>query len=283
MTGPPADTAVPGGTTTMAGMSDGGARTQTLADVVASEWIKVRTVRSTWWTLATAVVLTVGFGVLLSAGTALTWDDAEGSFGQVDAVALSLAGMLFGELALAVFGVLFITSEYSTGAIRTTLVAVPRRSRVVVAKAVVVAGVTLVVAAVAVFVSFFAGQSLLATEGLAVGIGEPNVVRALVGSVLYLVAAALFGLGVGLVVRNTGGGITAAVVGLIVAPSLSGLLPGQWGAAVNRFVTSNPGRPVTSVETIPDQLGPWVGYAVFVAWGLALLVAGTVLLRTRDA
>jgi ABC-type transport system involved in multi-copper enzyme maturation permease subunit len=140
-----------------------------------------------------------------------------------------------------------------------------------------------VVGAVAVFVSFVAGQALLATQGLAVGIGEPGVLRALVGSVLYLGAAALFGLGVGLVVRNTGGGITAAIVGLIILPSLGALLPGRVGDTVARFITSNAGRQVTFVEPAANGLAPWVGYAVFVAWGVALLVAGTVLLRRRDA
>jgi hypothetical protein len=97
-------------------------------DVVASEWLKMRTIRSTWWTLGTALVLTIGFGVLLSAATAAISGSEDGpSLGAVDAVSTSLAGMLFGEVTLAVFGVLFITSEYSTGGIRTTLVAVPRR------------------------------------------------------------------------------------------------------------------------------------------------------------
>jgi len=253
-------------------------------DVVASEWLKMRTIRSTWWTLGTALVLTIGFGVLLSAATAAISGSEDGpSLGAVDAVSTSLAGMLFGEVTLAVFGVLFITSEYSTGGIRTTLVAVPRRSWVVVGKAVVVGVATVVVGAVAVFVSFVAGQALLATQGLSVGIGDPGVLRALVGSALYLGAAALFGLGVGLVVRNTGGGITAAIVGLVILPSLGALLPGRVGDTVAKFITSNAGRQVTFVEPAANGLSPWVGYAVFVAWGVALLVAGTILLRRRDA
>jgi ABC-2 type transport system permease protein len=266
---------------TTADAASAGVHTQTLADVIASEWIKIRTVRSTSWTLAAAFVLTVAFGALLSWGVAATWDPAD-EMGGIDALSTSLAGMLFGELALVVFGVLFITAEYSTGGIRATLVSVPKRSRVVVAKTIVVAGVALVVSTVTVLVSFFIGQALLASEGLNVGLGDPNVLRALVGSALYLTAAALFGLGIGLVVRSSGGGITAAIAGLIVLPSLSGLLPGQWGQNVGKFITTNAGRPITLVETNPDSLGPWVGYAVFVGWAVALLVVGTIALRRRD-
>lgn len=255
-------------------------RTQTLGDVIASEWIKVTTVRSTWWSLIAALVLTVAFGALLSWGVASAWDPQE--MGGIDALSTSLAGMLFGELALVVFGVLFITAEYSSGGIRATLVSVPRRWRVVVAKAIVVAGVTVVVSLVIVFVSFFVGQALLATEDLNVGLGDPNVLRALVGSALYLTAAALFGLGIGLVVRSSGGGITAAIAGLIIVPSLTGLLPGQWGENIGKFVTSNAGRQITLVDPGVNGLSPWVGYAVFVGWAAALLVLGTVLLRRRD-
>ena len=262
--------------------------TQTLGDVIASEWIKVTTVRSTWWSLIAAFVFTVAFGALLSWGVAATWDpqtmggiDQEMG-GGIDAVSTSLAGTLFGELALVVFGVLFITAEYSSGGIRATLVSVPKRSRVVVAKTIVVAAVALVASLVIVFVSFFIGQALLAAEGLTVGLGDPNVLRALVGSALYLTAAALFGLGIGLVVRSSGGGITAAIAGLIIVPSLTGLLPGQWGENIGKFVTSNAGRQITLVDPGVNGLSPWVGYAVFVGWAAALLVLGTVLLRRRD-
>jgi len=257
------------------------AHRQTLLDVIASEWIKVRTVRSTWWALGVAFVLTVAFGALLSWGVAATWDPS-GGMGDVDALSTSLAGMLFGELALVVFGVLFITAEYSTGGIRATLVSVPKRSRVVVAKTIVVAIVALVVSTVTVMVSFFIGQALLASNGLSVGVGDTNVLRALVGSALYLTAAALFGLGIGLVVRSSGGGITAAIAGLIVLPSLSGLLPGQWGQNVGKFITTNAGRQITLIDTNAGSLSPWVGYAVFLAWVAALLVIGTILLRRRN-
>jgi len=253
---------------------------QTLIDVIASEWLKIRTVQSTWWALAATFVFTVAFGALLTWGVASTTDLQE--FGSIDALSTSLAGMLFGELALVVFGVLFITAEYSTGGIRATLVSVPSRTRVMVAKTVVTAVVALVVSTVTVFVSFFIGQALLAGEGLSVGLGDTNVLRAVVGSALYLTCVALFSLGIGLVVRSSGGGITAAIAALIILPSLSGLLPGQWGQNIGKFITTNAGRQVTLVETGAGSLSPWVGYGVFLGWAAALLVVGTILLRRRD-
>jgi hypothetical protein len=253
---------------------------QTLIDVIASEWLKIRTVQSTWWALAATFVFTVAFGALLTWGVASTTDLQE--IGSIDALSTSLAGMLFGELALVVFGVLFITAEYSTGGIRATLVSVPSRIRVMVAKTVVTAVVALVVSTMTVFVSFFIGQALLAGEGLSVGLGDTNVLRAVVGSALYLTCVALFSLGIGLVVRSSGGGITAAIAALIILPSLSGLLPGQWGQNIGKFITTNAGRQVTLVETSAGSLGPWVGYAVFLGWAAALLVVGTILLRRRD-
>ena len=253
---------------------------QTLIDVIASEWLKIRTVQSTWWALAATFVFTVAFGALLTWGVASTTDLQE--IGSIDALSTSLAGMLFGELALVVFGVLFITAEYSTGGIRATLVSVPSRIRVMVAKTVVTAVVALVVSTMTVFVSFFIGQALLAGEGLSVGLGDTNVLRAVVGSALYLTCVALFSLGIGLVVRSSGGGITAAIAALIILPSLSGLLPGQWGQNIGKFITTNAGRQVTLVETGAGSLSPWVGYGVFLGWAAALLVVGTILLRRRD-
>jgi ABC-2 type transport system permease protein len=175
-----------------------------------------------------------------------------------------------------------ITSEFSTGGIRSTLVAVPRRGRVVVAKAVVVGALALVVGTISSFVAFFAGQAVLATKDFQDGIGDPNVLRALFGSGLYLAACALFGLGIGLVIRSTGGGITIAIAALFVVPPLVGVIPGRWGEEIQKFVTSNAGQAVIETTTSPDRLGPWVGYLVFTAWWAALVALGAYLLRRRD-
>jgi ABC-2 type transport system permease protein len=257
----------------------------TLVDVVRSEWLKVRTVRSTFWTMAVVFVTMVGFGALICFAQVATWDQLSTQQQQanpVNGTASSLSGLLFGQLAMVVVGVLAITSEYSTGGIRSTLVAVPRRGRLVVAKAFVVGLMALVVGTVSSFAAFFAGQAILATKDFHDTLGDAEVLRAVFGSGLYLAACALFGLGLGLIIRSTGGGITVAVAALFVVPPLVGVIPGRWGDEIQKFVTSNAGQVISETTVSPDRLGPWAGYLVFTLWWLALVALGTYLLRRRD-
>ncbi len=257
----------------------------TLLDVVRSEWLKLRSVRSTYWTMAVVFVAMVGFGALISFASVATWDQLtaeQQAANPVNGATTALAGALFGQLAMVVIGVLTITSEYSTGGIRSTLVAVPRRNRVVVAKAFVVGVLALVVGLVSSFVAFFVGQVILATKDFDVAIGAPNVLRAVVGTGLYLAGCALFGLGIGLIIRSSGGGITIAIAALFVLPPLLSLIPGSVGDQIQKFVPSNAGQAITDTVTQPDRLGAWVGYLVFTVWWLVLLAVGSWLLRRRD-
>lgn len=257
----------------------------TLLDVVRSEWLKLRTLRSTFWTLLVGIALVVGLGALLAWAQVATWDQlsaAEQRANPVDGTATALSGITFGQLALVVLGVLTVTGEFSTGGIRATLVAVPRRGRVVAAKVVVVGVVALVAGTAAAFLAFFASQPVLATKGFDVGLGDADVLRALFGAGLYLAASALFGLGIGLVVRSTGGAIAIALAALLVLPGLSALIPGSAGDEVQKFVTSNAGQVVFDTDPTASTLSPWAGYAVFTAWWLVLVLLGGWLLRTRD-
>jgi ABC-type transport system involved in multi-copper enzyme maturation permease subunit len=257
----------------------------TMVDVVRSEWLKLRSVRSTYWTMAVVFVAMVGFGALISFASVATWDQLtaeQQAASPVNGATTALAGALFGQLAMVVIGVLTITSEYSTGGIRSTLVAVPRRNRVVVAKALVLGFLALVVGMVSSFVAFFVGQAILATKDFDVGIGDPNVARAVAGTGLYLAGCALFGLGVGLIIRSSGGGITLAIASLFVLPPLALLIPGSAGDQVQKFLPSNAGQAITDTVTQPDRLGPWVGYLVFTVWWVVLLAIGSWLLRRRD-
>jgi hypothetical protein len=254
-------------------------------DVIRSEWLKLRSVRSTYWTMAVVFVAMVGFGALLSFASVATWDQLtaeQQAANPVNGATTALSGALFGQLAMLVIGVLAITSEYSTGGIRSTLVAVPRRNRVVIAKAVVVGILALVVGTVSAFVAFFVGQAILATKNFDVGIGDPNVLRAVFGTGLYLAGCALFGLGIGLIIRSSGGGITIAIASLFVLPPLLSLIPGSVGDQIQKFLPSNAGQAITDTVTAPDRLGAWVGYLVFSLWWVLLLVVGSWLLRRRD-
>jgi ABC-2 type transport system permease protein len=257
----------------------------TLLDVIRSEWLKLRSVRSTYWTMAVVFVAMVGFGALLSFASVATWDQLtpeQQAANPVNGATTALGGALFGQLAMLVIGVLAITSEYSTGGIRSTLVAVPRRNRVVIAKAAVVGLLALVVGTVSAFVAFFVGQLILATKHFDVDIGDPNVLRAVVGTGLYLAGCALFGLGIGLIVRSSGGGITIAIASLFVLPPLLSLIPGSVGDQIQKFLPSNAGQVLTDTVSAPDRLGAWAGYLVFTLWWIVLLAVGAALLRHRD-
>jgi ABC-type transport system involved in multi-copper enzyme maturation permease subunit len=254
------------------------------ADVLGSEWIKFWSVRSSGWSLLAMVATTVGFGALICFGTAQAGDQIppeERVF--FDPTALSLAGLTFGQLAAAVLGVLVISGEYSTGGIRSSLVAVPRRLRLLAAKGVVVLGVVLVVGLLSSFVAFFVGQALLAREDLDTSLEASGVLRAVVGGGLYLAASTLFGFAFGALLRHTAGGIVAAIAGLLVVPPLTQLLPADWGATVSRWFTSNAGQQILAVRESPGAAGPWAGYLVFCLWGLAVLAIAAWLLQRRDA
>lgn len=264
---------------------DAPVHTPTALDVIRSEWLKLRTVRSTYWTMAVVFVAMVGFGALISFATVATWDQLSAqqqASNPVNGTTTALSGAVFGQLAMLVIGVMAITAEYSTGGIRSTLVAVPRRGRVVFAKAVVVGLLALVVGMVSSFVAFFVGQLVLATKDFDVAIGDPNVLRAVIGTGLYLAGCGLFGLGVGLIIRSTGGGITIAIAVVFVLPPLISLIPGSVGDQLQKYMPSTAGQAITDTLGSPDRLGPWVGYLVFTLWWLALIGIGTYLLRRRD-
>jgi ABC-2 type transport system permease protein len=255
-----------------------------LAQVISSEWTKLRSVRSTGWSLLALVVATVGFSALISWGTGTNIDRApEAQRAAFDSTGTALSGISLGQLALAVLGVLVISSEYSTGGIRTSLVAVPRRWRLVAGKAVVFAVVAFVVGTATSFLSFFAGQAFLASTDLDTSLGEPGVLRAVFGGGLYLLGSGMFGFALGTLLRHTPGGIVAAVAGLLVVPGLTQLLPGSWGDAVSRWFTSNAGQQIVFVQSPPGSVGPWSGYLAFTAWWVLPLLVGVVLLQRRDA
>lgn len=257
-----------------------------LGHVIRSEWTKIRSVRSTFWTLLSMFIVTVAFSALFCWGFASSYDQVSASDrASFDATSFSLSGMLFGQLAIAVLGVMVISSEYSTGGIRSTFTAVPRRTRVLLAKAITFGVVALVAGTITSFVSFFVGQAFLSSEGLETTLGEPDVLRAVIGGGLYLAASGLFGFALGALVRSTAGGITLAVAGLIVLPLIAAALPGSWGDTIERYFTSNAGNQITVVDVGPtaNALGPWTGYLVFTIWWLAILVIAAVLLQRRDA
>ena len=253
-------------------------------DALRSEFTKIRSTRSTYWTLLALVVVCVGIGALASAGTASHPDGI--SAAGFDATQQSLAGLYVGQLVIAVLGALTITSEYSTGMIRTSLSVQPRRGVVFAAKAVVFAAVTLVIGLIASFGSFFAGQAILSGHHLSATLGEPNVLRAVIGGALFLTACGMLAYGLGAVLRHTAAAISATIGLLFVLTVLVQFLPQSWQDNVDKWMPALAGSQIWATKAVgggAHQFPAWGGFAVLAGWAAAAIIAGLVLFRTRDA
>ncbi|WP_448060890.1 ABC transporter permease subunit [Cellulomonas hominis] len=257
--------------------------------VLHSEWVKFRSLRSTLITLVVAVVVVVGFGALAAAvvsGAVAEPTGPRGGGGRgfaTDPTSISLAGMTLAQLIVGILGVLTVTGEYSSGMIRATLAAVPRRLPVLWAKALVVGAVTLVVAVPSALVAFFVGQAVLGA-GDNVALSDPGVLRAVLGSAAYLAATALLGVGLGALLRHTAGAIGALFGLLLLAPGLLDLiLPSSWSDTLLPYLPSNAGAAFTSVTATDGLLSAGGGAVVLVVWIVVLLGGSAVLLRRRDA
>ena len=257
--------------------------------LMLAEWTKIRSVRSTVWSLAVFVVATLGLTALLCWLTVHAIQTGRAPRRSADLLGdpvtfILQTGMGLGQLAICVLGALTMTTEYSTGVIRASLLAVPKRWPVLAAKCVVFAGLIFVIAEVVSFVSFFIGKAVVHPV-VNVSLSQPDVTRAVIGAGLYLTVLGLFALAIGALIRHSAGAI-AAVIGLVfVVGQLLGLLDNyDWGRHVHDWFPSVAGGYITRVIPGSDQvLSPWQGLGVFCAWTLLLLVAGAYLLERRDA
>jgi ABC-2 type transport system permease protein len=254
-----------------------------VSQVIRSEWTKIRSVASTAWTLSVAAVVTIALGVLISylarrefAGMSL---DQQIAF---DPTFVSFAGMTLGQLAMVVFGVLVVSSEYSTGMIRTSLAAVPQRATFLACKVAVATALAFVVGTVTGFVTFFLGQVVLGPHRAS--IGDPGVLRAVFGAGLYMTLIAVFSMGVATMLRGP-------LLSLGILMPFFFLISAILGAVsatrkVGRYLPDQAGRRILRVVTPPDNhapYGPWGGLGIMVLWVIAALAGGFVLLRSRDA
>jgi ABC-type transport system involved in multi-copper enzyme maturation permease subunit len=196
---------------------------------------------------------------------------------------IALAGVNVSQLAIGVLGVLVITAEYSTGMIRASFSAVPRRLPVLWAKAAVFAAVALVLMVPSVVAAFFASQAILSRHDiLQISFTHPGVARAVVGGAIYVTVVGVFALALGAIVRNTAGGIASFVAILFVIPPLMNVLPSSWNDAISPYLPSNAGRAIFSLGADPHALGPWTGLALFCGYTAVALAAAAVLLVRRD-
>jgi ABC-2 type transport system permease protein len=252
--------------------------------VLRSEWTKVWSLRSTFWTLLGLVTLTIGLSTLAAWGqTSSLKHMSPGDLAAQDPTNMAMSGLILGQLAIAVLGVLVVCSEYSTGGIKVTFTAVPDRMRVLAAKGVVLAAIATVVGMITAFGAFFAAMPFWAHYDMPAHLGDPGVLRAVLGGGLYVLASGMFGLAIGSVIRHTAGAITTVVGLLFVAPGLTELLPGEWGDQIAKHFTSNAGQRITEVVHSTSQLHPWPGYLTFTLWWVIPLALGAWLIKRRDA
>lgn len=254
--------------------------------VIRSEWIKLRSLRSTWFSLLATLVIIIGLGTLFSAVRAHRFAETLGPNGQpfdFDATQVSLRGVFLAQLAIGVLGVLVITGEYSTGMIRSSLAAVPHRLPVLYAKAVVFAVTAFVVTVPAALVAFLLGQRALASTHHQASLSTPGAELAILGAGLYLTLIGLLGVGLGFLLRNTAGAIATLFGIVLVLPILAEALPSPYSTDVSKYLPLNAGTVImTTVNRDPSMLGPWTGIGVTALYVLAALVAGAVVLKRRD-
>ncbi|CAG6394244.1 ABC transporter permease [Streptomyces cocklensis] len=251
--------------------------------VLQSEWTKIRSVRSTIWTLALAFIVTVALGAVICLVFNNTWGDlSSDDQATFDPTATSFFGMQLGQLALIVFGVLVISSEYSTGMIRTSLAAVPQRSAFYASKVAVAGALALVVGMATSFVVFFLGQALLGSHSA--DIGDPGVLRAVVGAGLYMTLLVLLCVGAASMLRSPmlGLGILMPFF-FLISPILANVPKVQ---TVARYFPDQAGRKI--MQVVPDSgdhvsYGPWGGILIMAVWVAVALLGGYVVLRQRDA
>jgi hypothetical protein len=254
----------------------------TQANVVRSEWIKFRTVRSTVIVSALTALFMVGLGLLVSAVTHARWDHL-GPDEQLpyNLIRRSLVGVNLAQLTVGVLGVLVITGEYTTGMIRATLGAVPRRLPVLWGKVAVFAPVTFALTLVAALAAFLGGQALLGSHG--VGLGAPGALRAVVGVALYLTVLSILALALGFIIRNTAGAITGLFAILIVLPAIAAALPSNWQRPIVPYLPSSAGQAVYMTHQVPNSMHPWAGFALFCGYAAVAVGGAAFALVRRDA
>ncbi|MFJ7275603.1 ABC transporter permease [Kitasatospora sp. NPDC098663] len=255
--------------------------------VLRSEWAKLWSLRSTWITLGLGLLFLVAFGLIaafqfksrITSGRPMD----RGDFADASALSLSLFGTNFAQLAFGVLGVLVAAGEYSTGMIRSTLAAVPRRLLVLWSKAAVYGVVVLLLGTVGVFVAFAADSGILSGTRAAMTFSDAGVLRGLLGAGLYLALVGVIGVALGALLRSVAGGISVLVASLMLVPGLISLLPSSWQDHISPYLPGNAGQAMFALHHDAATLSPAAGLAVFLLWTVLALAGAAVRLMRSDA
>jgi ABC-2 type transport system permease protein len=287
-----------------------------LRGVIASEFTKLRSVRSTYWTIGALIIVSVGIAAIVGFGIAASIHSQPWNKAGTDATQASLGAFFeLGQLIIAVIGAMIITSEYSTGMIRTSLTAMPRRGTVYLGKLIVLTAVTLVISLVTSFIAFFVGQAAMSGSGVSASlfhsitipdsaqvsqtgngptsyvfqgtdlISAGTVLTAVVGTALFVTVVALIAFGLGAIIRHTAGAITSTIGLMFVLSIVIQLLPNSWRWDTMRFFPDAAGRviSVTVGAGDPHLWSAWPQFLVTVIWAAVLVAIGGYLFRKRDA
>ncbi|MFY1693025.1 ABC transporter permease [Plantactinospora sp. WMMB782] len=246
----------------------------TAGGVVAAEWTKFSSLRSTWITAGISVFLLIAFGMIASASF---------SGDGMTSIDLALSGSSLAALSVGVLGALLGAGEYTTGMIRATLAAVPRRLPVLWSKSLVAGSAAFVTMTAGAFAAFASGSAVLNDKVDGVALGEDGVLRALLGAGLYLGLVAVLGVALGMLVRSSAGAIAILAGLLLIVPGLAALLPDSISEAVTPYLPSNAGSAVMALTRADGALAPWAGIAVFAGYVIVTLGAAAYRLRTTDA
>jgi ABC-2 type transport system permease protein len=263
-----------------------GGRGITWANILRSEWTKLWSLRSTRWSMLAAVVAQAALGVLVAAVQMNRWTHLSlHDRLTYDSIDTGVGGYHLAQLAIGVLGVMIITGEYSTGMIKSTFMAVPKRLPVLWAKIAVFSAVTFVLMLVSSVVSFFAVQAIVTQHHVQHSIGDPHALRAVVGTALFLTVLGVLSTGIGALIRNTAGGIAFFVFLIFVLPGLTSILPASTSDAINPYLPLNAGFTVatSTFDQGSHHLSNWGGFALFCGYAAVAVIAAAIGLQRRDA
>jgi len=260
------------------------ARLPAARGALAAEWIKLRSVRSTYLTLAAAAVAAVAVGYLVTHSDVTHWAtmtaQAKAAF---DPVSDSFSGLGLAQLAFGALGVLVISSEYATGLIRTTFTAVPRRRAVLAAKATIAGAVSLAAGEAIAFATFFTGQQALSAQHLQVTLAHPGALRGVLAAGFYLAVMAWAGLGLGTLIRHTAGAITTMTAVVFLLPQIIHALPAPWNVQAGKYTLNLAAQQMIAQHPQPGYFGAGPSFLIVAAYAAAALAAAAILITRRDA
>jgi ABC-2 type transport system permease protein len=260
--------------------------------VLRSEWIKLRSLRSTTWSYLIVIAISLGMALVMSLSMVSGMNggaDASGATADAQSTLIvqsSVFGVFFGQLVAGVLGVLVISGEYTTGMIRSTLTAVPKRLPALAAKAIVLFVTTFIVGLIANLGAFLVASVVFAGNDVSASIAEPAVFLPLLGGALYLALVAVFALGVGTMLRSSAGGIATVLGVMLLLPTVLQMIPAEWAHDVVPYLLSSAGLGIftsPTAEPAGDELGAWLNLLIVLAWVGASIAGAAVLLKRRDA